>query len=158
MITIITHTPIWVWIVLALLVYLGILQSKTRLIQRWRLFIVPVIFLPLSLITLSTSANISLSVMTLVLAMAVSFGVAKYYFDKHPIIYQTKQGQWWQRGSWLPLIVYLMIFMCRYAISASQAMRLPYIDGDGFATFMGVSLGLGLGVLFAIGINLKIKR
>lgn len=158
MITIITHTPIWVWVVLALLIYLGILQRKNRPIQRWRLLIMPAIFLPLSLITLSTSSNINLSTITFVLAMMVSFGVAKCHFYKHPIIYQNKQEQWIQRGSFIPLTVYLMIFMCRYIISASQAMRLSYIDGNGFAVFMGVSLGLGLGILLAININFEINK
>lgn len=87
-----------------------------------------------------------------------SFGVAKYHFYKHPIIYQNKQGQWIQRGSFVPLTAYLMIFMCHYIISASQAMRLSYIDGNGFAVFMGVSLGLGLGMLLAININFEINK
>ncbi|TWV82931.1 hypothetical protein CEW93_004495 [Moraxella sp. VT-16-12] len=65
--TIITHTPIWVWVVLALLIYLDILQRKNRPIQRWCLLIMPAIFLPLSLITLSTSPNINLSTITFVL-------------------------------------------------------------------------------------------
>lgn len=158
MITIITHTPIWVWIVLALLVYLGILQSKTRPIKRWRLLIMPVIFLPLSLITLFKSANIYLSITTFILAMAISFIVANRYFNKKPIIYQNTQGQWQQRGSWLFLSVYLFIFICRYVISASQAMHAPFINSHVFVIFMGLPMGVSLGVLFAIGINFKIKR
>ena len=155
MISIITHTPIWVWFVLALLSYLGILQSKTRSIQRRYLLIAPIIFLPLSLMTLSTSANIALSTIVLIFAIVVGFGIAKHHFCKQPIIYQTQTGQWIQRGSFLPLTTYLMIFMCRYIIAASQAMRLPYVTSHGFAVFMGVSLGLGLGVLLAININFE---
>jgi hypothetical protein len=46
---IITHTPVWVWALLALLVGLGYSQSKARNIGMRRVIIIPVILTALSI-------------------------------------------------------------------------------------------------------------
>lgn len=147
-ITLVTHTPLWVWGLLALLCYLGIRQRKTRPIQPLRSLIFPLIFLPLTLMTFKNSPDVILTTLSFAVALVLGFMLARWYFNQHPLISYDK-GQWVQRGSYLPLVLYLMIFVCRYVLSASIAMHLAFTQSSGFAIVLGLPMGLGLGVLFA---------
>src|SRR5690242_13650991 len=50
---IITHTPIWVWAILAYLIWQGIKAMQPRTTAIWRALIVPVVFIVLGLSRLS---------------------------------------------------------------------------------------------------------
>ncbi len=51
-IQIMQHTPGWVWVLLLALIYIGYLQSRTRIVAKARLFALPAAMLGLSLYSL----------------------------------------------------------------------------------------------------------
>ncbi len=44
-ITVLRHTPIWVWVLLAFLIYRGIMMLRPREVSPSRMLIIPVVFL-----------------------------------------------------------------------------------------------------------------
>lgn len=52
---IVTNTPIWVWCVLLCLLYVGSKQSKTRQIKPYKLTFLPLIFLPIVIMSIMQS-------------------------------------------------------------------------------------------------------
>lgn len=151
LIDIITHTPIWVWFVLGLLIYLGIRQLSTRPVNPIRILIFPLIFLPLTLISFKQSPNFMLSLLVFMVCLVAGFAVARPYFVKNPlIIYHQEHHCWIQQKSYLPLLLYMAIFICRYVLSVVFAIRLPIIQTHLFAILLGLPIGLGLGIMIAM--------
>lgn len=148
--TIISHTPIWVWFLLALLLFLGIYQLKSRPTKPIRFLILPFMFLPLTIMSFKHSGNVMLSTFAFLLGIIASFVLARWYFQKNPLMaYNEQQQNWVQKGSCLPLIIYLTIFICRYMLSVSVAIGFPFIHHNAFFVFIGLPTGIGLGILLA---------
>ncbi|HDR1924631.1 TPA: hypothetical protein QB638_001007 [Pasteurella multocida] len=60
-----------------------------------------------------------------------------------------RQGQQWiQRGSYLPLILYLFIFIFRYVVGVAQHTQQTKTEFFNF--IIGLPTGIRLGALFAI--------
>lgn len=52
------HTPWWVYVLLGYLIAVGIKASKERVIPFWKIFVLPTIFLSISIQNLTTIENI----------------------------------------------------------------------------------------------------
>ncbi len=154
----ITHTPIWVWIIFFALIYLGGVQLKTRFVQPLRLLIFPIIFLPLSFMMMMSSPKVLLTISVFILCIGLSFYIAQLWFDKYPLITRNTQGQYLQRGSLLPLLLYLIIFIYRYIVIASQTIKYEFIHSTYFAVFMGMPIAISLGILLAMTLTVRTTK
>ena len=54
---ILTHTPIWVWAVFALIIFLGYQRTRDRTIQLWRLLLLPVIMILLAAVRIGRALD-----------------------------------------------------------------------------------------------------
>lgn len=147
--TILIHTPLWVWAVLLLLLYKGIQQTRTRSIQLWQLFIFPTVFLPLIVISTINAVQPLIAIVGLVIGLTVGLFLGYVLWKDNPLI-GRQQGQWQQRGSYIPLLLYLFIFVFRYVISVAQHLQATIIQTDLFNLLIGLPTGLGLGLLIAM--------
>ena len=120
---ILTHTPIYVWAILALLVYRGVIALRDREIAFNKLFIVPAIMLALSLQDIgakfgfSTIALAAWGVGAAVMALLVwTLGSAGVQAGSAP-------GLVLVRGSRAPMAMMLAVFLTKYAASVALAMQ-----------------------------------
>jgi len=121
---ILSHTPVWVWGLLAALMALGFSQTRQRRLAPWRLLMLPLVLLGLGLWSMAPSF-MALPLSALVWLTALSTGAS--LLSGRP----AQAGAEWlpaeQRlllpGSWLPMWLILGIFSLRYAANVGMAMN-----------------------------------
>ena len=123
---ILRHTPIWVFVLLALLVLLGLQATRPRVVPLRRAVIAPLVFVGWGV------AGLLLKVQaqpTLLAVWLVGLGGGALFAhliarDDQRTIDRTR-GVVTLPGSWRPLLRYLAIFAVRYAFAVAIAMAAP---------------------------------
>lgn len=147
---ILVHTPLYVWGLLAALVLLGLLQMRTRQVSKGQLLALPLVLLGLGLWSLIPG----IAAMPLVaLCWLVALGLSAALGRRIPV----QPGTAWLAsvrrlqlpGSWLPMVLIMLIFSLRYAMGVGTAMhpewRTMLQVQAPLALALGVLAGLSLG-------------
>jgi hypothetical protein len=139
---ILQHTPAWVWLLLVALLFLGYLQSRTRLMSKARLFALPAAMLVLSLYSLfatfgATRLGFAAWLAGGILAALLyrSFGRPAGTVDVLGTPIYTIPG------SWLPLMLMMAIFLTRYAVAVAISIDASLRDANLFAVIAGLGYG-----------------
>lgn len=123
---IIANTPIWVWALLAFLIYRGILASADREVPLKRLLIIPAVMLALSVQGIVSTFGITpASTLSWLPFIAIGAVLAWALFRRDSILALPGKGAVFQRGSWMPLVLMMGIFLTKYAVGVTLAMQ-PY--------------------------------
>lgn len=117
---IIIHTPVWVWALLALLLWLGIKQSRPGQPSLLRITVVPLVLTSLSLLGTVSAFGSSPAVMLTWLAAAAALAAVVLQsplpeitrFDAHTRTFQVP-------GSWVPLALMAGIFANKYVVGVA---------------------------------------
>lgn len=118
---ILTHTPLWVWLILAGLIYLGLKRTRTRELTVSR------ILLPAALFGLVAAAKLALGHF----AAAALYGSASGLVAALLLLLAVKPGRGARRisadtlvvqGEWFSLALILAIFSVNYAIAVVSAI------------------------------------
>jgi hypothetical protein len=146
---IIEHTPRWVWVVLALLIWLGIQGLRPRRVALARIFITPAVFILWGLVALGSRAEPPLLLdWGVTAAIGMGLAVATLRLDGVRIA----SGFAELPGSWLPLVRNLTIFAAKYVLAVAMA-RNP----DARATLAYWDIGVsGLSAGYFIGWTLRV--
>ena len=123
-INIFSHTPVWVWGLLAALMVLGFSQTHQRDVAPWRLLMLPLVLLGLGLWSMAPGF-IAMPLTAFAWLAALGTGVALQAGLSAPI------GTTWlpaaQRlrlpGSWMPLLLILIVFVVRYGANVGMAFN-----------------------------------
>lgn len=136
---ILAGTPLWVYPLFGLLVYLGLLSARDRTVAPARVAIVPAIFIIWGLVGFvpRIAAAPMLAVEWLVVAVVFA-GLAVATRRDGAIQVDRVHGLVRMRGSWLPLARNLAIFAAKYGLTAASAIN-PAIAGTLAIWDVGVS-------------------
>ena len=158
---ILIHTPVYVWVILAILIYRGVAASKDRVVRYRSVFIVPAIMLALGLngvaggFGLQSPAGAAwLGGMLAGTALAWTLAAGRQAGGAADHLVDRAAGTVLQRGSWVPLALMMAVFCCKYAVGATLAVQ-PAMQGDPrFAIpaclVFGLSNGIFIGRLLRI--------
>lgn len=146
---IISHTPTYVWALLAFLVYRGVLASRDREVTLGKLAIIPVVMVGLSLSSLSEQGALGAAVWAVWLCGMLAGAALVFRGSTEAIAINRSAGAVCQRGSWAPLALMLAIFATKYLVAVGTAVQpalahsLPFAVGTTmlFGVFNGVFLG-----------------
>lgn len=146
---IISHTPVYVWALLAFLVYRGVLAAKERELPLAKLFIIPVVMLVLSLTGMNGHGLLGAGVWGVWLAGMLAAVLATWTAGDGGIVVNREAGTVTQRGSWAPLLLMIAIFVTKYTVAVVSAMHpemqrqlLFVVAVNGlFGVFNGVFIG-----------------
>ena len=141
-IQILQHTPIWVWLLFAALLYLGYLQSSTRAVPKARLFALPAAMLGLSLYSLFATFGATRLGFAAWLAGGM-LAALLYRFVRRPAGagYVPDMSVYTIPGSWLPLTLMLAIFLTRYAVAVAIAIDASLREASLFIVAAGLAYG-----------------
>lgn len=144
--TVIRKTPLWVGGLLAVLMALGLSQTRERRISRLRMAIMPLAMTGLSLWgTVSAFGTSPLFgyVMLVWLAGALLMGSLIAMTSPRPgTVYDAARRSFTVPGSWLPLALILGIFLTKYVVGVDLVMQ-PALARDGQYTLVtGALYGL----------------
>lgn len=122
--TALTHTPRWVFVVFVGLLFLGYQQSRNRTVTRPALVLLPATMLGFSLYGVASSFGFGALPF-----LAWAFGVAIAYLLGRRLLkspaYPDPLGSFQVSGSWWPLAVMMGIFFVKYIMSYALARNLP---------------------------------
>ena len=123
---ILTHTPIWVWGIFALVVFLGYQRTQDRTVGLWRLMIFPVVMI---LLAISGMVGAGLSPAPAPPAGMAIAGVTGWLLERDGATRRLPDGRLWLRGEWWSLAQVVLIFVFRYAVNVIAATN-PVLAGD----------------------------
>lgn len=145
-----SHTPLYVWAILAFLVYRGVLASRAREVSLRKLCIIPLVMLALSLSGVHGSFGFD-GVAPFAWTAGALAGAALAWIrtDTRTIVAIPVRASVQRPGSWLPLILMLSIFCMKYAVAVTLAIAPSYAHAPGFILpvcaayggFSGIFLG-----------------
>jgi hypothetical protein len=120
---IISHTPVYVWALLAFLIYRGVVAAKDREVSLGKLFIIPVVMLVISLAGINGHGLLGAGVWGVWLTGVLASVLVVWTADKGGIVVDRAAGTVLQRGSWTPLVLMIAIFVTKYSVAVLSAMH-----------------------------------
>jgi hypothetical protein len=124
MLTILQHTPLWVFALLAVLVWFGLQAIGPRSVPVWRLVIIPLIFVGWGLTSLITPAASPFSIADWLGTAAIGWamGWAATSLERVIITFDPTKRLIHVPGSVLPLVRNVAIFAIKYGLTAAVAI------------------------------------
>ena len=120
---ILVHTPLWVWGLLALLIWLGTLSLRPRAQPLRRLLIVPAVFFLMGLSRLLLGGK-SIDLIAVWLLSAMLLAALALYTGPRNVSIDRDTGYIRRPGSVLPLVRNILVFLLQYAVAVLTAMKL----------------------------------
>ena len=118
---ILTHTPVWVFPLLAYLIWLGIKAMRPRTVTIWRSLIVPAIFIMWGLSRLfSRQQDVTWPLVCWLAAAAILLAVG--LLTARPIELDHTTGEIKRPGSAVPLIRNITVFALQYTVAVIAAV------------------------------------
>jgi hypothetical protein len=125
----IAHTPVWVWPLFVVVLFLGARNLRTRERPISQMFILPAAMLIVALYNLTAgSANLTLVIPAFVVSFGIGIGVGWNLVPKN-VLAQRDRGSVRVPGSVAPLLVVIALLILRYAIGYTYA-RWPEVRAD----------------------------
>ena len=150
-IQILTHTPLYVWAILAFLVYRGVVAMREREVDARKLCIVPAVMLVLSLQDIWTKFGAAGPALAAWLLGAMGAALLAWQFGRKRIAAGAAPGSVLVRGSRVPLAMMMAVFCTKYAASVTLAIqpqvRTHALFAVGVCALFGVFNGCFLGGL-----------
>jgi hypothetical protein len=151
LIKILTHTPLYVWAILALLIYRGVIAARDREVGIRKLLIIPFMMLALSL--QGVLARFGLDMLPFVAWVLGTAGTTLliWKFGRERISAGSTAGAVRVQGSWAPMAMMMAIFFAKYAVAVAMAIQAQAAQNALFAatvcTLFGVFSGYFAGRL-----------
>jgi hypothetical protein len=149
LLTILSHTPLWVWGLLAMLVALGMRQARTQTLGRGRLVAVPIGLGMYSFLgLLQTFGGQTASLLPWLAGAALGFALNQLWQLPREV-QALPDGRFRVGGSWVPLALYLAIFLGRYALNVTLNMAPHLAHALTLVVPASLLMGLSVGLLAA---------
>jgi len=147
---ILTHTPTWVFVLLAVLLALGVQQLFPRRVSLTRATLMPLAMTALSVsgvVTAFGAASAALVVWALATVAAAALSL------RRPLPagtrYDTASRSFFIAGSAVPMAMILGIFSTKYAVGVGLALHPELAQSAGFALTIGALYGAFSGLFAA---------
>ncbi len=149
---VITHTPVWAWILLAYLVWQGIKGMQPRTSTVWRALIVPAIFIVWGLSRLGFGQQAAAPLIAWIAAALVLLPVG--VLTPRPFEVDHTNGQIKRPGSIFPLIRNIVVFAAQYSVAVIAAI---HTDDRATAAIVGRAIS-GATAGYFIGSTIALLR
>jgi hypothetical protein len=143
------NTPLWVWALLGLLLWLGWRDLRARTVAPGRLAILPAVAGSISLFNVLTSAQSALAVPAWLLALAAGVPLGLLIARRRRLEVDADEGRMWLAGSWFSMALGLSIFAIRYAMAVTAAFN-PGVAREALWIVCANALG---GIVAGIGVG-----
>lgn len=125
---IVTHTPLWVWPLIAYALYAGWARTRDRIVSPTRLLALPVILVMLDVVELARHGLSASGAAGLVLGIAAGT-LAGLTAARHTPVWALPDGRLAVKGHWLPFAIVVAIVVVSYARGVALGVD-PALAGD----------------------------
>ena len=147
---ILTHTPAWVWALLAALAGLGLSQARARTASLARITVMPVAMAGFSVWgTVSAfggSVMFGYVMLAWMFAAAVALAAVAPTAVPRGTAYDVPTRTFSLPGSWAPMLLIMGIFLTKYAVGVTLAMQPAMARDSLFTLAVGSLYGLFSGI------------
>lgn len=156
LISIIQHTPVWVWGLLCALVALGFSQTRAREMSLLRIQIVPVLLIALSLSgVFSAFGHLPVALGGWATGFGATLAFARNAVTARGATWSSSSGTLRVPGSWLPLSLMMGLFAIKYFAGVSLAMNPALASNAAFAGWCSLAYGSISGLFVARALSLR---
>lgn len=141
-IQILSHTPLYVWAILAFLVWRGVAELREREIAVARMFVLPLVMLALSLHDIARKFGLDAIALTTWMAAFAASALLAWRFCRVRVSPGTAPGRVRVAGSAMPLVLMLSIFAVKYATSVLLAVRPDLVGQSVVVTVVCAAFGV----------------
>ena len=121
---ILANTPVWVWALLAYLIWQGWQAFNPRTQPIWRMLIVPLVFFLMGLSRLWLARDSGIEPLLAWFAAAVVFASLAFTHGPRLLAVDRKNHRVTRPGSAVPLVRNLTVFVLQYGVAVATAMKL----------------------------------
>ncbi len=121
---ILVNTPIWVFPLLAYLIWQGWQARRPRTQPVWRMLIVPLVFLLMGLSRLVLARGTGVEPLLAWLVAAILFAALAFSRGPQLLAVDKEKRQVTRAGSAMPLVRNITVFAAQYGVAVATAMKL----------------------------------
>lgn len=146
---ILINTPVWVYILFLFLLFLGIMQTKDRVLTIKKVFILPIILLVLSFFGTISAFGIDIKAVLLwLIGVVLGSCISLYYKIPKNVTYNKLEKNFFVKGSFLPLILIMIIFFLKYFVGVTKAVNPELLNKEIFIIIVSSMYGILSGIFF----------
>jgi hypothetical protein len=150
LIQILQNTPPWVWVLLAALIAFGWSQTLAREMTALRIAVLPAVLILLSLVGVATSfPHQAVPVVAWAAGVALALGLGRGLVRVRGARWNAVTRRLQVPGSWLPFVLMMGLFVIKYGVGVSLAMKPALAADAGFDTAVGLAYGAFSGLFLA---------
>jgi hypothetical protein len=138
---IVTHTPAWVWFVLAGLVWLGLGRTRDRIVGVRRLIVLPLLITALEISSLIETGLTAVALAGLALGAAAGIATG-CLLERRNTAERCGDGRLMIRGEWASLVLVVVIFATRYVTAVISTIDAAAAASAGFQFATALLSGL----------------
>jgi hypothetical protein len=138
------HTPIWVWPLYGLLLFLGLQRTRDSSISVLRLLILPLVVAGLAIWSFIGAGVTGFPVMLLGLVAGSTIG---WQFEPADATRRLVDGKIWLRGEWLTFAQIAVVLVFRYAVNV-MPFAAPTLNANPIWHLSSLFVSAGLSALF----------
>ena len=150
---ILTGTPLWVYVLLAYLVFVGIKASRPQEVSLIKLCILPTIVLALSLGALHSPLAIAVWALSLVTGGAIGFALNQ----RRKLRFDRARRRVSYPGDWVTLAVILFVFGTKYFFGYTEATAPQQLQRLSMQLAMLICSGASAGILLGSLSNVLLR-
>lgn len=160
LIAILRGTPVQIWLLLAVLIALGLTQSRPREVGVARTTVLPSVLLVLSFYAVVASFGLSAAPVAAWLAgFAAALALAPRLLPSTGAVWSAAAKRMRLPGSWLPMVLIVGLFLVRYAAGVSLALHPQWAASADFFLPFSFAYGVFSGIFAARALEiLRIRR
>ncbi|WP_373089840.1 DUF6622 family protein [Sneathiella sp.] len=149
---IVSHTPVWVWVLFAFLLFQGLLAMRTRKTMLVRVFLLPVFFFAWGLYAILTELpGWPMALGAFALVIGIGFLVGWTMASHFPATsYDRAARRVMRPGTPLTLILIIIAFGAKYALSVGIVVNPELSMTTGFSILYGTTSGLISGAFWGV--------
>lgn len=154
--SILEHTPVWVWVTFCAVIALGSAQIRTREVSSLRATVLPVVMIALSLSgVLGAFSQVPLALGAWVVGLGVSLKLAGRVLAVRGASWSAETRRFRVPGSFVPLMLILAVFVTKYVAGVMLAINPALAVNTSVAIVLSLVYGAFAGLFWARARSLR---
>ena len=150
---VVIHTPVWVWVLYGLLLFLGLQRTRDSTVSLVRVLILPLAVTGLAIASLIGAGLSALPVMLFGLGIG---SLAGLQLERDGATRRLADGRVWLRGEWVSLVQIVVVLVFRYAMNVVPIFA-PMLNADPIWHVASLFISAALSGLFLGRTAAKLK-